>query len=218
MSPDLKGRGAFIERFQADDQVVKRLDIYAHLLRKWQRSINLIGPTTLASLWTRHFWDSAQLAPLAGGRTNWLDFGSGAGFPGLVVAILLAEKDDAFVQLVESDQRKCAFLREVSRETGIKTKIHNCRIEAVNVAGKEAIEVVSARALASMKNLYGYAQEYIDLGAIGLFPKGQDVAVELTEASIPSNISVELAQSETDVLGRIVILKRMDLGLSKAAG
>lgn len=211
-------RDAFIERFDAGADIVKRLDIYADLLLKWQKSINLVGPTTLTSVWMRHFWDSAQLVPLAMGRKTWLDLGSGAGFPGLVAAIFLSEQAGASVQLIESDQRKCAFLREVSRETGIGAKIHNCRIEAATISQNPPIEIVSARALTSMKNLFGYTQEYIDSGAIGLFPKGQDVASELTQAAIPSNISVELASSETDVSGRIVILRRKISGLSEAAG
>ena len=218
MSFDQTERDAFIERFRVGADIVKRLDIYANLLQKWQKSINLVGPTTLTSVWKRHFWDSAQLVPLAAGRNVWLDFGSGAGFPGLVAAIFLSEQEGGTVHLVESDQRKCAFLREVSRETGAGAKIHNCRIEKSVILQDPPIEIVSARALTSMKNLFGYAQEYIDSGAIGLFPKGQDVALELTQAAIPSNISVELAPSETDVSGRIVILKRNISGGSEAAG
>lgn len=210
-------RRRFGERFGLDAAGLERFDIYAALLRKWQKTINLVSPKTLDALWLRHFWDSAQILDLAEGRRRWLDLGSGAGFPGLVVALLRAESGFAPVQLVESDQRKCAFLREVSRETGVRTMIHNCRIEHSGALIDGPIDVVSARALTGLPGLVRYAQEYLARGAIALFPKGQDIASELTACATDSSLQFETRVSETDVAARIVIVRSV-LSAESSAG
>jgi 16S rRNA (guanine527-N7)-methyltransferase len=169
-----------------------RLNTYAELLRKWQRSINLVGPRTLDDLWKRHFIDSAQLMPLIPSTARVLvDFGSGAGFPGLVLAILgVAE-----VHLIESDQRKATFLREVGRATGTPVTVHTKRIEQVTPF---PADVVSARALAPLNDLLGYAAPFIGLDSLCLFPKGQMVEDELTAASKTWNMNIDRIQSVTD--------------------
>ncbi|UEM21005.1 16S rRNA (guanine(527)-N(7))-methyltransferase RsmG [Skermanella mucosa] len=169
-----------------------RLQVYADLLRKWQPAINLVGPRTLPHLWTRHFADSAQLHPLVppGARTL-VDFGSGAGFPGLVLAILGVPE----VHLIESDQRKAAFLREVARATGAAATVHAVRLEQVEPF---PADVVTARALAPLVDLLGFAAPFLAPGSICLFPKGQQAQDEVSIASKTWNITVDRIQSVTD--------------------
>lgn len=207
MIKETDARARFAERFGVAPIVMERLDIYAILLRKWQKTVNLVGPKTIDSLWIRHFWDSAQLLGLSEGRRHWLDLGSGGGFPGLVIAVMLSGDSDAVVQVVESDQRKCAFLREVSRETGVRTIVHNCRIESAGDQVSRPIDVVSARALTDLPRLIRYAQDYLMEGAIALFPKGQDIGSELTACAMDSNLRIETRMSETDAASRIVVVR-----------
>jgi 16S rRNA (guanine527-N7)-methyltransferase len=170
----------------------ERLNTYAELLRKWQRSINLVGPRTLDDLWNRHFTDSAQLLPLIPPTSRVLvDFGSGAGFPGLVLAILGV----ADVHLIESDQRKATFLREVARATGTPVTVHAKRIEQVVPF---PADVVSARALAPLGDLLGFAAPFLRPDSLCVFPKGQMAEDELTAASRTWNINVDRIQSVTD--------------------
>ena len=170
----------------------ERLNTYADLLRKWQRSINLVGPRTIDDLWNRHFTDSAQLLPLIPPSARVLvDFGSGAGFPGLVLAILGV----AQVHLIESDQRKATFLREVARATGTPITVHAKRIEQV---APFPADVVSARALAPLADLLGFAAPFLRPDSLCLFPKGQMAEDELTAASKNWNMNVDRIQSVTD--------------------
>ena len=181
----------------------ERLNIYADLLRKWQRSINLVGPRTINDLWNRHFTDSAQLLPLIPPTSRVLvDFGSGAGFPGLVLAILgVAE-----VHLIESDQRKSTFLREVARATGTPVTIHAKRIEEV---APFPADVVSARALAPLGDLLGFAAPFLHPDSLCLFPKGQMAEDELTAASKNWNINVDRIQSVTDPSATILRISQV---------
>jgi 16S rRNA (guanine527-N7)-methyltransferase len=158
-----------------------RLRAYVAELERWQTVKNLVGPATLDQIWTRHIADSAQLLRLAPTARRWLDLGSGAGFPGLVIAILLGEGAD--VHLVESNGRKCAFLRAAIRATGARAVVHEARIEAVmsNFTGR--IDIVTARALAPLVRLLPMVKDLLRTGAMGIFPKGQDLDAELTEAT-----------------------------------
>ena len=161
-------------------ETLERLKLYEALLLKWNRAINLVGKGTLSDPWRRHFLDSAQLLPLllevpADRPLRLADMGSGAGFPGLVLAIMGAGD----VHMIESDQRKAAFLREVSRETGTEAHIHCQRIEAVQPF---AADVVTARALAPLSDLLSYAHPFLVPGARCLFLKGKSARQELTEA------------------------------------
>lgn len=179
-------------------ETLERFASYESLLRKWQPKINLVGPATLPDAWKRHFLDSAQLLlRLPEGARVLVDLGSGAGFPGLVLAILGVPE----VHLIESDVRKCAFLREVARETGTNVVIHNRRIEATT--GLKA-DIVAARALAPLSDLVRWAFPLIGDRGTALFPKGQNVDRELTEATRSWNMMVERIPSLSDSSGTVV--------------
>jgi 16S rRNA (guanine527-N7)-methyltransferase len=186
-------------------EIEERLQAFAALFRMWQRRMNLVAPSTLPHLWTRHIADSLQLLPLAPEARTWVDLGSGGGFPGLVIACALAGRPGTEVHLVESNQRKAAFLREAARVTGAPVQVHAARIQDFAKAwtGRRA-EVVTARALAPLANLIDLAVPLLKGGAQGLFLKGQDVEAELTEAAKYWTFQVELVPSVTDSAGRIV--------------
>ncbi len=185
------------------------LVIYEGLLRKWQKTINLVAPGTLPDLWSRHFADSAQLFDLAPADClNWVDLGSGGGFPGLVIAILMKQRPGGLVQLVESDSRKAAFLRTVSRETAAPVTVHAERIEKA-LPNLSVPAVISARALAPMVQLLEWTAPLIEKGAIGLFLKGQDVDRELTEISKYSSLQLSKVPSRTDSRASIIRVERL---------
>lgn len=197
------------------DQALERLTIYAALVAKWQKAINLVAPNTLPQLWERHFLDSAQLLPLApDGTTRWLDLGSGGGFPGLVMAALGIET----VHLVESDQRKATFLREAARAMGLGgyVTVHMKRIEAVepeilHAAMGGAPQVISARALASLKDLIPLAHRLAGPDTVYLFPKGRQAGDELTEARRYWTIqTLDLLPSQTEAQARIVRMRGLE--------
>jgi 16S rRNA (guanine527-N7)-methyltransferase len=187
---------------------LQRLSIYAELLKKWQRVINLVGAASLDDLWVRHFADSLQVSEALPEARRWIDLGSGAGFPGLVTAMKYADDAQARIHLIESDQRKCAFLREVSRETGARAIIHCDRIEKILPEFHESIEAVSARALAPLPTLLGYAEKFIEAGAVGVFSKGQQVDAELTDSFTLSKYLITTMESKTCASGRLVIVRR----------
>lgn len=201
--PEAFGPEAFRRATQVSADVVAKLATYAALLAKWQRAINLVGPGTLADVWRRHMFDSAQLFPLMPPQAHTLvDLGSGAGFPGLVLAIMGVPD----VHLVESDHRKAAFLSHVSRETGAGATVHAERIEAM--APMKA-DVVTARALAPMPKLLGLARGFIGPQTVCLFLKGQDIVSELTKTPISMNMSVERLPSRTATSASILRLKEI---------
>jgi len=187
-----------------------RLSIYADLLLKWQNSINLIGPSTLPSIWSRHFADSLQLHSFASSWEQWVDLGTGAGFPGMVIALT---SDDRFqrVHLVESDKRKAAFLREVSRETNVNVEIHAGRIERImpEIVSSTEIDIVSARALAPLDKLIEYAGPALEQGATCLFLKGKDAPLELTKDVEASSLDITFAESQTDSAAQIVLVRKL---------
>ena len=150
-----------------------RLAVYVDLLARWRKTTNLIAESTFPSVWTRHIADSAQLLALAPEARLWLDMGSGAGFPGLVIAIQLAGVPGALVHCIESDQRKCAFLREAVRATGAAATIHATRVEAIDAASLGAVDAVTARAFAPLPLTLKLARRWIERGAIGVFPRGE---------------------------------------------
>lgn len=159
-------------------ETLERLELYADLTLKWSKTINLVAKSTYEDVWSRHIADSAQLWPFVDAPKTWVDLGSGGGFPGMVIAILTAEHGTA-VHLVEADQRKCAFLRSVARETNIPVHIHATRIEDATLP---KADVVSARALARFVNLLKFAEVMLVEGGCGLFPKGQQAQSEIDEA------------------------------------
>lgn len=191
-------------------ETIARLDRFVGLFRQWQRRINLIAPSTEAKLWTRHIADSLQLLPLAPNARIWVDLGSGGGFPGLVLACALAEVPGAQVHLVESNAKKAAFLREAARVTGAAAVVHAERIANFVAHAPERIDVVTARALAPLADLLAEAYPLLKKGALGLFPKGQDVGAELTEASKYWQMETSLVPSRTDSKACIVVVRALE--------
>ena len=187
-----------------------RLDHYVNLLLQWQAKTNLVAPSTLATLWTRHISDSLQLLALAPSAKAWADLGSGGGFPGVVLACVLAETPGAMVQLVERNAKKAAFLREALRITGSPGTVHIADIgdNVDSVVGK--VDCVTARAVAPLHQLIGFAEPLVRRGAKALFPKGQDVEAELTEATKYWTITPCLHSSRTGGHGWIVELDRIE--------
>ena len=187
-------------------ETLTRLETFVDLLLQWQRTTNLISPATISNLWTRHVADSLQLLDLAPAAKVWADFGSGGGFPGIPVGCALAGRPGAKVHLVESNGKKAAFLREAIRVTGIPAVVHARRIEDCGDSFGDKIDVVSARALAPLKILCDQAFPLIAKGAVGLFPKGQDVAAELTEAAKYWRVEARTVPSRTSPDGCIVVI------------
>lgn len=194
---------AFQAEFHVSRETLDRLILFVDLLTKWREHINLVGRASLADVWRRHVLDSAQLIRHAPAQAqSWIDIGSGAGFPGLIVAILGARN----VHLVESDRRKCAFLREAARITAAAVTVHACRVDAMTSCHHD---VISARALAPLPKLLDLTLPFVGPGSIALFPKGQDVASELTEAAKYWRMNAETSPSLSD--RHNVILKITEL-------
>lgn len=174
-----------------------RLDRYIALLREWQAKTNLVAPSTLPHLWTRHIADSLQLINLAPSAKRWADLGSGGGFPGVVLACAMAGTPDARVHLIERIAKKAAFLREAIRVTASPGVVHLAEIgdNVDRITGP--VDCVTARALAPLHQLIGFAEPLMRQGAKALFLKGQDVEAELTEAAKCWNIQPQLHKSRT---------------------
>lgn len=214
--PTPEGRAGFTPpqtpaAFQAaaacSDAQLADLKAYLALLTEWNEKMNLVGPSALAEFWARHAYDSAQLLRFAPAATTWADLGAGAGFPGLVLAILLKGQAGAKIHLVESMAKRCRFLREVAESLALPVEIHNARAEDLGIR----VDIVTARACAPLPRLLGYAEPYLKRGAIGLFLKGQDVVSELTEAAKYWKFEAELSASSSHPDGRILQVK----GLSR---
>jgi 16S rRNA (guanine527-N7)-methyltransferase len=204
--PDLSyDRAIALAEQNVSRETISRLDAFVALLLEWQATTNLIAPSTIREVWTRHVGDSLQLLKLAPEARTWLDLGSGGGFPGMVIACALTSPEG--VDLVESNAKKAAFLREAARVTGAPAKIHSMRIENFPQFYAAKPDIVMARALAPLPKLLGYIAPFIERGAKALLLKGQDVADELTEASKYWRIDAELVPSETHGGGRILIVK-----------
>ncbi|MAZ03436.1 MAG: 16S rRNA (guanine(527)-N(7))-methyltransferase RsmG [Sneathiella sp.] len=184
-------------------ETLERLRIYGELLQKWQKAINLVGKSTLPDLWRRHMLDSAQLLSHTARTTGrWIDLGSGAGFPPLVIAIC----SDFEVHAVESDQRKCLFMQNISRETSAGVTVHNRRIE--DMEPLEA-DIISARALAPLEKLLTLAEPFVRKDTELFFLKGQDVDEELTIASKCWNMEIKKLRSLTSEDGCILKISKL---------
>jgi 16S rRNA (guanine527-N7)-methyltransferase len=190
-------------------ETADRLTTYVALVRKWQPSQNLIASSTLDRIWSRHVADSAQVHALLPAASRWVDFGSGAGFPGLVTAIFLADRPGAAVHLVESNRGKAAFLRTVARETGAPAVVHDCRIEDFLAGFSEAVDGVSARALAQMTRLLPFAEPLVGRGAVAVFHKGQDFAAELDEATLSWSLDLVEHSSRVEAGSRLIEIRRI---------
>ncbi|MEM8802522.1 MAG: 16S rRNA (guanine(527)-N(7))-methyltransferase RsmG [Pseudomonadota bacterium] len=189
-------RSEFLRKTDVSRETLERLDIYAELLRKWTAKINLVAASTLEELWIRHFLDSVQLLALAPHGRHWVDLGSGGGFPGAVVAVLAREihPETAFT-LVEADQRKAAFLRNVFRETEVKGKVIAARAE--KIASLHA-NILSARALAPLSNLLEFSERHIATDGCALFLKGKKANEEIAQALEHWRFDCETHVSKTD--------------------
>ena len=194
-------REAFAEQLNVSRETLERLSVHLEMLRRWQRAINLVGPGTLADPWRRHFLDSAQLAArIPAGATSLVDLGSGAGFPGLVLALLGVHG----VHLIESDRRKVQFLREVARATGASVVIHRERIEGMP---GWPVDVITARALAPLPRLLCLAERFLTSDSVCLFLKGRSGAHELTDARVSWHMVPEVAPSLSDPTGVVLQLR-----------
>jgi 16S rRNA (guanine527-N7)-methyltransferase len=202
----IKSANSLSQAFGVSRETLERLITYEALLQRWQKTINLVAPATLPDAWHRHFADSAQISALVPeAATTLVDIGSGAGFPGMVLAIMLAERGNIRVTLIESDNRKSAFLREVARQVRVAVDIRIGRIEnPATRVNLPAAEVVTSRALAPLPRLFGLAHPLMAAGSLGLFPKGREAAAEISQARETWSFEAELTPSVTDPDARIV--------------
>lgn len=188
-------------------ETVRRLDQYVTLLLDWQQRMNLIAPSTIPKIWTRHIADSLQLLELAPTAKVWLDLGTGAGFPGLPIACALAGEPGAEIHLVESVGKKAEFLREVVRHIDVPAVVHAVRIEDFANNASVRPDVVTARALAPLEKLLALSHPFSKRGAQGLFLKGQDVGSELTAAAKCWKFEPVLIPSKTSPNSRIISVR-----------
>ncbi len=191
-------REIFAQKTDVSRETLGRLDEYAARLIKWNRAINLVAKPTLDAVWTRHFLDSAQILDhVPAGTKTWIDLGSGAGFPGLVIAVL---RPDISVTLIESDRRKSVFLSETARACGLTVSVLSERVEDV----EQKADIVSARALAPLTDLLAFAQPLLGPNGVALFLKGENVENELTEANRLWHITHTKHDSVVDPRGSIL--------------
>jgi len=187
-----------------------RLAVYVALLQRWNPVKNLVSPHTLGEVWERHVTDSLQLLRLAPEARVWVDMGSGGGLPALVIAAVLADTPASEVHCIESKLGKAAFLQEAARQMRVPVTVWARRIE--DVVGHDLVtaDVVTARALAPLKDLLRLANPLLKSGAVGIFPKGQDVASELTDAAIYWKFDPRSVPSVTDPRGRIIVIQGVE--------
>lgn len=178
-------------------ETIERLEIYVSLLKKWNRSINLVSQNSLEDLWTRHIADSIQVFRLTKVFSTWLDIGSGGGLPGAIVAILAKDENpDAKITLIESDKRKSVFLRSVARETGVAFSVIADRIEHTEPQNSD---VISARAVANLSTLLGFAEIHLNPNGLALYSKGVSWKKEVDAALLEWNMDIEVVPSLTEV-------------------
>ena len=206
--PDLSAdRARALALVAVSRETVARLDRFAALLLDWHGRMNLIAASTVPTLWTRHIADSLQLVAIVPRASKWADLGSGGGFPGVPIACALAEQREAEVHLIESNKKKAAFLREAVRVTGAPAVVHAERVADFAKGFRGELDAVTARALAPLPELLSIAYPLLKRGAQGLFPKGQDVEAELTQATKCWSIQASLVPSRTDPKSRVVVIR-----------
>jgi len=201
------GRDAFAQAVGASHEAMADMQAYLDLLTTWNTRMNLVGPSALASFWRRHAYDSAQLLALAPQARIWADLGSGAGLPGLVLAILMKDKPGAQVHLVESMAKRTRFLAEVVSSLNLPATVHTSRAESL--APPKGLEVVTARACAPLPKLLDFAFPYVRSGATALFLKGKDVEQELTDARQGWTFQSVLHTSLSDPSGRVIQIQKV---------
>jgi len=187
------------------------LAVFLERLTEANEVMNLVGPDSIPDFWNRHAWDSAQLLDLAPEARTWADLGAGAGFPGLVLAILLKDRPGAHVWLIDSLQKRCRFLQTIVDELALPATVIWGRAEEQSVTA----DVVTARAVAPMDKLLGYAQPYLSRGAQAVFLKGEKAEAELREAAKVWHLDAELSISRSDPRGRIVTVRTLRRGPQK---
>lgn len=192
-----------LDQFNVSRETLARLEAYRELMVKWAKQINLVGPATLTHFWERHVLDCAQLLPIVGNSArSFVDFGSGAGLPGLIIARLLADTSKTFqVHLVEASAKRCGFLREAVRTLGVHVTIHQTKIETL---APFKVDVVTARAFAPLYKLLGYAHPWTELGSRVFFFKGEEVQSEIDQASTNWSFQSRINPSITDSRGCII--------------
>lgn len=205
---DITDAASFAAAANADAQAIADLERYRSYLIEWNEKMNLVGPATLDVFWSRHAWDSAQILPLAPEAKTWADLGTGAGLPGVVLAILGRGRPDFHVHLIDSLAKRCRFLSEVVSGLELPATVHNSRAEDLALT----VDIVTARACAPMSRLLGYAHPYLKRGAEALFLKGQDVASELEDAAKSWNFEADVSPSRSDARGQIVRVRRLGRG------
>ena len=187
-------------------ETIERLELLEKHVCKWTKSINLVSKTTIPKIWYRHIIDSAQIWPLAPEKwKNWVDLGSGGGFPALVIAILAKEfSPESQIHFIESDKRKCIFLRTVIRELGLNGIVYSMRIEKTPPINAD---VISARALASLKKLLEFSEIHHKKNSICLFQKGKTINDEILEAKEKWVFDYKLYPSITDPSSKLIEIK-----------
>lgn len=201
-------RGTAPPWLNVSSETLGRLDGLLSLVEKWNPAINLVAAGTLPAAWQRHVLDSAQLFALAPPTArHWADFGSGAGFPGLVIAAMAKDATSTLrITLVESDKRKAVFLLQASRDLGLAVEVLTDRAE---VLPSLAADVISARALAPLTDLCMLAKRHLAADGLALFPKGAQADQELADAATQWRFDAQPIQSHTDPAGRIFLLKNI---------
>jgi len=199
------GAADFARDFAATDTQLADLEAFRGLVEETNAVMNLVGPATLPAFWSRHVLDSAQLLKLAPDALTWADLGAGAGFPGVVLAILLKDRAGAKVHLVESLTKRCRFLQQVMDALGLPAEVHDSRAENLKIP----VDIVTARAVAPMTKLLGFARPYFALGAEGLFLKGEGAERELAEARQAWRFEAETIPSLSDPRGQVVRIRRL---------
>jgi 16S rRNA (guanine527-N7)-methyltransferase len=205
-APDF-GAESFARHTGASRVQMEDLERFRVLLGEWNARMNLVGPTAMSSYWLRHAFDSAQLLHVEPSALRWADIGAGAGFPGLILAILLKDRPGARLHLIESMAKRVRFLTEVRDALGLPAEIHHGRAETA--LAPPGLQIVTARACAPLPRLLGYTEHLFRAGAHGLFLKGRDVESELTEARRNWKFQAELLSSQSDPSGRIVRIERL---------
>ncbi|MCB1498010.1 MAG: 16S rRNA (guanine(527)-N(7))-methyltransferase RsmG [Bauldia sp.] len=211
MSPDsesVDGPDAIRAILGVSRETLARLEALVALVRKWQPAENLVAPATLPEIWRRHVADSAQLVALFPDARRWLDLGSGGGFPGLVLGCLLAGQPGAAIHLVESNGRKCAFLRTATRQIGLPVTVHQGRIETMLAGWSEPVDRVTARALAPLAKLLDLSEPVLATGVPAAFYKGADFVREIDEAALSWGFDLVKHQSRINMDGVILEIRQ----------
>ena len=201
----LMNAAAFEASLNATPAQMADLHTLVEQLTEANTVMNLVGPDSLPDVWNRHIFDSAQLLDLAPTAATWADLGAGAGFPGLVLAILLKDRADSHVWLIDSLGKRCRFLQAAVEALSLRATVVNGRAEEQRIK----VDVVTARALAPMERLLAYAQPYLQRGAQGLFLKGEKAEAELIDARKVWQFDSDLSVSRSDPRGRIVSVRSL---------